>query len=622
MALPKFTTTPTPLYQPQPIIKRPNYSEIYLRNFAAAEASMANSFGKIADRLDKIALEKEKKKEKELKARRDEFETNKGIDNQILSITRNLNNQNRAKAVKLFSKQADALKRAYVAAKDSDSGEEWKEVSILSQTFFGNISLFSQSMDNIEKWRGFSQTNDMDAIYSDYQIDNKYNAFRDEIISNDGFDIEFGLDEVGYVEIQYTDNASGERMSIDMDDLAAMNLEDWGIKQTDWSSDKAHENQQFVQIHDSIGGGSAGLLLLRAHNSLTEKTIVNQQSTIENGKVLTGFVDTSTMTVKKYPDMYKKAITDHTYGKLNGSLTPEQKAKIFHDNIATSGIENEADNIAKEIINLSDGKYTDEDYEKLRGAVLTYGPGKINPKVLKDDPLFSDVNKFINNKVVSWATNRFWNTNYGKNEKIPTNPTTKTKIEMDKVTAGETSKLYFLENMHGVMEDVREFQGLSLKGNKFSEIQGLLNGLGDTYGVDAFKNYQSGAQVDAAKYNELYTKYIGEGMTEDEADIKASETSGKITMKTSPFVYTDKTQQWKIYQMIMKANDYDLSEKEAKELYNSWVNDINQHGGSNYSWSGMLDVEEDHWSNWLLNEKSTLSQMMNKKMNAAAKYMP
>ena len=66
MALPKFTTTPTPLYQQQPIIKRPNYSEIYLRNFAAAEASMANSFGRIAARLDKITLEKEKQKKEQL----------------------------------------------------------------------------------------------------------------------------------------------------------------------------------------------------------------------------------------------------------------------------------------------------------------------------------------------------------------------------------------------------------------------------------------------------------------------------------------------------------------------------------------------------------------------------
>ena len=619
MALPKFTTTPTPAYQQQPIIKRPNYSEIYLRNFAAAEASMANSFGKIADRLDKMALEKEKKKKEELQARRDEFETNKGIDNQILSITRNLNNQNRAKAVELFSKQADALKKAYVAAKNSDTGDEWKQVETLSQTFFGNISLFSQSMDNIEKWREASQTKDFDAIYSDYQIDRKYNAFRDEIISGGGFDIEFGLDEVGQVEIQYTDNASGERMSIDMDDLSAMNLEEWGIPKTDWNSDKAHENQQFTALHDSIGGGTAGEFLFNAHNGLAKKTIVNQQSAIdENGNEIPGFYDTSTMTVKKYPNIYKKGITNYVYGNLNGSLTPEQKAKIFHDNIATSGIENEADDIAKEIINI-ENNYTDKDFEKLRAAVLTYGPGKMNPKVLKDDPLFSDVNKFINNKVVSWATNRFWHTKYGKNEDTPPKPDVKRKIEMEEATAKPMKKLNFLENISGGMETIRKLGSLSLEKNQYSEIQSILNGLGDTYKVEQLTNYQSGAQIDAAEYNRLYTKYREEdGMSKEEADKKAEEKAGKVVGKTEAFVYTDKTQQWEIYQMIMKANDYKLSDKEAKKLYNNWVNEISQHGGGNYSWSGK--EEEDYWSKWLSNEKVTWKNHINKIYGDRDKY--
>jgi hypothetical protein len=621
MALPKFTTTPTPLYQQQPIIKRPNYSEIYLRNFAAAEASMANSFGKIADRLDKIALEKEKKKERELKARRDEFETNKGIDNQILSITKNLNNQNRAKAVELFSTQADALKNAYVAAKDSDTGKEWKQVETLSQAFFGNISLFSQSMDNIEKWRGFSQTNDMDAIYSDYQVDNKYNAFRDEIITNDGFDIGFGLDEVGQVEIQYTDNASGDKMHIDMDDLSAMNLEDWGIKQTDWGNDKAHENQQFTALHDSIGGGTAGVFLHNAHNSLDKKTIVNQQSAIdENGKKITGFYDTSTMTVKKYPEIYKRGITKYAYGNLNGSLTPEQKAKIFHDKIATSGIENEADNIAKEMINLSEGEYTDEDFETLKTAVLAYGPGKTSNEELKNNPIYAEVHGFINTKVVSWATDRFWHTKYGKNEDTPPKPTVKRKIELDEATAEGTKRLNFLENISGSMKKVRLLGEYSLSKNKYSEIQSILNGLGDTYGISALKNYQGGAQIDSVKYNELYTKYIKEdGMSEEAAEEKADEKAGKIVGKEGGFVYTDKTQQWEIFKMIMNDNKlYDLSDKEAQKLYNGWVKEIHYNGDNNLSWGG--EEVKDYWSKWLGNEKVTWQNDINKIYGDQAKY--
>jgi hypothetical protein len=621
MALPKFTTTPTPLYQQQPIIKRPNYSEIYLRNFAAAEASMTNSFGKIADRLDKIALEKEKKKEQEIKENREEYEDNKDLDDKIRYAVRSLNTQNRAKAIDMFSQQADGIRDAKQSAKDDETGEGYKTLRVIEKKFFDNIGTFVGAFENIEKHRNYSQTNDMDAIYSGYQRDPKQNAFRNEVISNNGYDLTFGLDEALDIELQYKDDATGELVYMSMEDVAAMDLDNWGQKQTNWDDDEAHENQQFTALYDSIGSGTASEFLFNAHNSLAEKTIVNQQSAIdENGNVIPGVYDTSTMVVKKHPDIYKKGIENYVYGNLNSSLNAEQKAKIFHDKIVTSGIENEADDIAKEMISLSGGKYTENDYDDLRLAVLTYGPNKINNEDLKDNPIYTEVHEFINTKAVTWATNRFWHTKYGQHEDIPPKPDVKRDIKMDEVTAKPNKKINFLENMNGTMETIGKLRDLSLGKNQYSEIQSILNGLGDTYKVKQLTNYQSGAQIDAAAYNKLLIKYIEEdGMTEDDAITKAEEKTGKIVGKEGGFVYTDKTQEWEIYQMIMKANDYDLSDKEARDLYTSWVIEEKQHGGNAFlrKFNGL---KEDHWSNWLLNEKVTWKKNIQKIYGDRDKY--
>ena len=66
MALPKFTTNPTPLYQQQPIVKRQNYGDLYMRNFAAAEAVAYKSFAAIGDAIEKKREKRDRELEKEL----------------------------------------------------------------------------------------------------------------------------------------------------------------------------------------------------------------------------------------------------------------------------------------------------------------------------------------------------------------------------------------------------------------------------------------------------------------------------------------------------------------------------------------------------------------------------
>ena len=613
MALPKFTTTPTPLYQQQPIIKRPNYSEIYLRNFAAAEASMANSFGRIAARLDKITLEKEKQKKEQLQKNRDEYEDNTSLDARINSIFKNLNTQNRAKAIEVFSDQADGIRKAREEARNDETGEKYKTLSVIEKAFFDNISLFATSMDNVENLRTASLDKDFDSIYSDYQEDSNWNAFRNEIISNDGYDVGFNLAENGMVEISYTDNASGEKVFIGADELATMDLENWGIKRTDWTDEDAAENIQLTGVYSLISGGGAGKALLDAHNGLRTISVSNQQATVVDGVIKPGSVTLTSQKVTKYSDPHKKIITDYTFDTLSSSLTPQQIAKIFHDNVALRGIEREADSIAKEMINLSGGKYTEENYEELRAAVLTYGPNKINNKDLKDNPIYTEVHEFINTKAITWATNRFWAQNYGKNEKIASEPNISEKIDMDAATAGEVSKLFFLQNIPDVMNQVDELKSFALKNGDATQLQTKLNWISKTYGVDAFKNSRTDAEVDADVYNEKVASYIEDGMTEEEADAKATEESIKIIGDN--FTYTDKTPDWKVFKMIMKANDYNLSDKEAQDLYKSWVIDEKQHGGNAFL-RKLNGLEENHWSNWLLNEKNNLKTIMDNKLGA------
>ena len=119
MALPKFTTTPTPLYQQQPIVKRPNYSEVYLRSFAASEAATYNSFARISKRIDQIADNREKKREEKEKEQREEaakkkdkFSRDTAIDKRLRQQAAYLSSSGQGNALEIFAQEGDKLKAA------------------------------------------------------------------------------------------------------------------------------------------------------------------------------------------------------------------------------------------------------------------------------------------------------------------------------------------------------------------------------------------------------------------------------------------------------------------------------------------------------------------------------
>jgi hypothetical protein len=67
--LPQFSTSPTPSYQQQPIIKLPNYGDIYARNFSIGQQTAATAFKPIRDAVDKYI---EKKEKEEIERKREE----------------------------------------------------------------------------------------------------------------------------------------------------------------------------------------------------------------------------------------------------------------------------------------------------------------------------------------------------------------------------------------------------------------------------------------------------------------------------------------------------------------------------------------------------------------------
>ena len=58
--LPQFSTTPTPASQQQPIIKLPNYAEIYARSFAYGQQAATDAFRPIRAEIEKIQARKER----------------------------------------------------------------------------------------------------------------------------------------------------------------------------------------------------------------------------------------------------------------------------------------------------------------------------------------------------------------------------------------------------------------------------------------------------------------------------------------------------------------------------------------------------------------------------------
>ena len=592
MALPKFTTTPTPLYQQQPIVKRQNYSELYLRSFAASEAATYNSFARISKRIDQIAANREKKREEKEKEQREENERKKNkfsrdtnIDRRLRAQASFLSSSGQGNALEIFAQEGDKLKAAYDAAENDPTGELWKDVAELENDIFGTVETFRKAMQSVERMREAAGEKDFDAIYSNFQPDGMYATLRNEIVQEQGYDVRLEYDENGKIVLAWTNHLKEEsdedyKQSLTLEQLAGMNLDDFGNKKINWESDDALGGQIFNKVFEEAMA-SKNPDLLNAYRIPGEKTVTNQRS------LGSGSIEIASQKVQRRGENERQLIINQAANDLNARLSPMYKAMIWNDEIAVGPIETHSNRAAQEVIELSNGELTEADTDALKAAIARYG--NATPAERANDPVLDAMHNYLDTVTTSWAANKFYELKLAKDEKPLGDPDITIKTDFDDLTIAEANKVTFLNNLNDTLEIASDINTFKLSKGETSIVQQKLNQLADL-GYDAFKNTRNDAEL------------IGD----------------ELTILADGFTYTDKTQDYEIFSVLLKSKGFKISDEEAKKLYRSYVLDVKYQGQGGQGWYLMNGVERGYYANWLSTEKAKLQKSINAKISSRA----
>ena len=585
MALPKFTTTPTPLYQQQPIVKRPNYSEVYLRSFAAAEAATYNSFERISKRIDQIADNREKKriqKEKEqannAAKKKQTFARNTNIDERLRRQASYLSSSGQGNALEIFAAEGDKLKALYDEAENDITGEKWKEVSVVENDIFGTVETFTKAMRNIEKMRDAAGEKDFDAIYSNFQPDGMYATLRNEIVQENGYDVKLEYDDNGKIVLAWTnhlkeENAEDYKQTLTLEQLAETNLEDFGNKKLDFANSDSTGGQIMDKVAEEAFA-SKNPDLLNAYKIPGEQTITNQRSI---GK---GSIEIATQKVQRRGENERNLIIGHAANALNIRLQPMHKAMIWNDEIAIRDIETHTNRAVQEVIELSNGTFSKEDTDKLKAAVLRYGNASNEERA--NDPMLNAVHSHLDMKTTSWAANKYYDLKLSGDEKRLGDADITIKTDFDDATIAEANKITFLNNLNDTLEIASDINTFKLESGETSLVQQKLNALADQ-GYDAFKNTKNNAEL----------------------------VNGTPTIIAEGFTYTDETQDYEIFSTILKSKGFSISDEEAKKLYRGYVFDVKYQGQAPDFLYEQNGLEKGYYANWLNTEKAKLEKSIN-----------
>jgi len=590
MALPKFTTTPTPLYQQQPIVKRPNFSELYLRNFAASEAATYNSFDRIAKRIDKIAENKEKKRLQKIKddsilnaKNQRKYSRNKTLDERIRRQASYLSTSGQGNALEIFTIEADKLSALYEMAEDDPTGEAWAEVTVQEKATFDNIGFFRGAMQKVEELRKNAGDKDFNAIYSDFQPDAMFPTFREEVVDQNFYDVKLDHDENGNIVIAWTnhlkeEDEEGYNQVLTAQDLSKMNLESFGLKRLDFTDEDSSGGQIMDQISKKAYA-SKNEDLLKALRTPGKTTITNIRTTDA------GINEIGTQDFQRRGENERILIKGDAANGLNTLLTPYDRGRIWNDEIANGAIEAYTNRVVEEVIELSNGGFTNEDKDRLKAAVLRYGHvGKATDKERMNDPVLNAVHTQIDMKTTAWAANEYYNLKVGVDEKKLSDPDYKKENNITEATLAEATKVTFLNNLNDILILASDINTFKLADGEASLVKQKLNELSDL-GFLPFKNTGRAGEAHLSK--------------------------GVPTITAKGFIYTDKTQDYEIFSTILKSKGFSISDEEAKKLYRGYLFDIKYQGVAPDFLYEQNGLEKGYYANWLNTEKAKLEKSIN-----------
>tara|TARA_X000000368_G_C23056748_1_gene724264 strand:+ start:1389 stop:3248 length:1860 start_codon:yes stop_codon:yes gene_type:complete len=375
MALPKFTTTPTPAYQQQPIVRTQNYSDLYMRNFAAAEASTYKTFANIGTILEKKRLAREKKLELEREKQANEFRTKaqgrKDVDYKYAS-----------EGIREFQMEEKDDKGQPIESKVFTQLKDWRdEVSSLEgkirngdinpatnkpwtqddaervkNIYDGNVSTIKPALASLRDLKSKIGVDGWDEFFTKAITEENWPlvSLINELQNKDGYDIRFSMNGPQST-ITWTDDArlneDGSPTEYEYT-LAELNNKDWFAN---WGEAFSYDSDENVQMQNTIKKelDNTNLTWQAASANVIARTS-NVKDIYQNGTTFKGTVVTENRSKNNYNamlNMYSKA-----WMKVNSGNT-QNKWKQFQDKYVVGKPEDEYAGIAINIVQQNPKKY-------------------------------------------------------------------------------------------------------------------------------------------------------------------------------------------------------------------------------------------------------------------------
>ena len=254
--LPQFSTSPTPSYQQQPIIKLPNYGDIYARNFSIGQQTAAIAFKPIREAIDKYVEKKEKEEIERKKEEERVFNIESRIaDNAIAyqgliadQITQQTSGEFEGQIEDMLYASVDgyaANERAYKLDR-SITAQEYTKIKSRYIKEISDMKTASQGLMKNLEW--YSQNNGKLSRYNDPKLIGLIEAQRNN-------ELNIGRNAKGGLTVYY-DDLLGNKTVYTIDDLKVLSAEDSVITRLDFEDREDNDNignAIFTALEDEIG---------------------------------------------------------------------------------------------------------------------------------------------------------------------------------------------------------------------------------------------------------------------------------------------------------------------------------------------------------------------------------
>ena len=542
--LPQFKS-PTGQYQRMPIVRTPNYGEIYAKNFLAGQQMMANTMNPILNKIKEQSAERKRIEEKG-DVHEDKLDA---TINKMFDTNSSLDEKNREH----YSKKADLLNEAYEESlknpnKKNEDGITYRDkYKSMKTKFTDDLRLSDGVTTNVEAiMKRLGEGN-----ISNWQQNAFLLSLSDEFIENKGQGLKYRITENMEDELYFTD-AYGQDVVLGADFLANTDLLSLIPDKGDFSS-KGQQGQELKAFADNFKEKNPNI-------SLTDQEILN------DGKG-------HTRRQKKYTKQEKAIISrellnDDVFQSMYGKNTAGRSLFLHDYNYTAQGGESLAGATEKIMIKLKAQGVEIDDFteDMVQTMLFKYN---VNPEATlsEDEKRYeAAIEEYIDERIVD----------YYMKENFP-QPVTEDKYEKPTVDTNkfkaELNTIHLLDNWEGAYGKINELHKLVTEmgapPTRGKINQWITNEFGQKPAAES-KFDEIGKEDSEGNYPE-YQYYIGD----DEYMI-----SSKNSLLDTAKVYFELTgANISDYELEKLINDYIAQDKtigpvEGVEGFNKYLNDL------------------------------------------------